>query len=158
MIVAKRIKNHKETPIRATIKRSRPGCRPRNRVLGPMAQIALAGLVTALLLLAYVTEKNVVMSYSYRLDELETQKEELQVYRDRLALEIMKLKSLDRIDQVARTELGMVEPLDIKYVALAEPTNKTIGSGPQRVVAQVAEYISGFFTSVAKAAGLYEGR
>lgn len=158
MNVAKRASVYQmERPIRATTGRRSTKQRHR-RVLSPMAQITIAGVVIALLLLTYVTEKNIVMSYGYQLDNLQNRLEELQIQRDRLALQVMDLSSLERIDQVARAQLGMVTPKDVKYVALAPPQDMQANPGSERFTTQIAEYVSDFFTSVAKAAGLYEGR
>lgn len=54
--------------------------------------------------------------------QAKTEISNLQNGNERLKLEIAELKSLDRIEQIARTELGMVspEPKNIQYLALSE--------------------------------------
>ncbi|GEM_PF-5368204 len=160
MIVAQpRINNQFPAPLRATVKGGQKHKSRRKRAISPMTRIFFTGLVLALLLLGYVTVKNLVMTYSYQYTELEKQLERVITQRDRLNLEILGLKSLERIDTVARVQLGMVQPATIKYVAVAPSVDsKPSVSGTERVVTQVAEYISGLLTSVVKAAGLYEGR
>lgn len=160
MIVAQPIRNHQfSAPLRVTIKGAQKPRSRRRRTFSPMTKIFFTGLVLALLLLAYVTVKNQVMTYTYQYAELQKQLEKAMIQRDRLSLEILGLKSLERIEAVARAHLGMVEPATIKYVAVApSPELAVPASGAERVVTQVAEYISGLLTSVVKAAGLYEGR
>jgi cell division protein FtsL len=55
---------------------------------------------------------------SYRLDGLRTVRTELDELRGRLAVELATLRSLARIDDKARTQLGMVPP-DRDQVRLA---------------------------------------
>lgn len=54
--------------------------------------------------------------------QIKTEISNLQNGNERLKLEIAELKSLDRIEQIARAELGMVspEPKNIQYLALSK--------------------------------------
>ena len=155
MNVAKRASTYQaEAPIRVKITRTQQQRNKQRRTLNPMIKIVMVGIVVSLLLLVYVAEKNIIMGYVYELDNLTDQLAELQNKQERLSLQVMDLQSLDRIENIARAQLGMVKPAEIKYIAL-----KTEATSPadqsENVAVQIAEFINDIFTSVAKAAGLY---
>ncbi len=154
MNVAKRASTYQaEVPIRAKITRTQQQHTQRRKI-NPMIKIALVGVLVSLLLLIYIAEKNIIMGYVYELDNLTNQLTELKNQQERLSLQLMDLQSLDRIENIAKAQLGMVKPADVKYIAL-KPEATSPANQPENVAVQIAEFINDVFTSVAKAAGLY---
>ena len=81
----------------------------RRRLRAMAVSLACAGFVVALVL-GLVGLRVQQVRLSYRLDGLRAARVELEENRNRLRVELATLKSLARIDGVARGELGMVVP------------------------------------------------
>jgi len=83
--------------------------RDRRRLLA-MARTLVSAAVLVVLVLAVVGLRLQQVHLSYRLDGLRPVKAGLEESRSRLGVELDSLKSLARIEEKARTELGMVPP------------------------------------------------
>lgn len=88
-----------------TLVRDRDRRRLRELLLAPLL---LAPLLAALL--APVWLRNEVLASGYRTHALEVELERLQERQRRLELEVAYLSSPARVEEVARRELGMIEP------------------------------------------------
>lgn len=83
-------------------------------VYGVIFTIALVVLASALI---YVGQKTYLMTLSYELDQLQ---DELKIARREqafLQLQIVEARSLERVEQIAIGQLGMVRPNAVQYVA-----------------------------------------
>ncbi len=82
-------------------------------------------LVVGLLafLLGYVWERVDIVRVGYRLEQLKTQKVQLERERDELSVKLAALSAPDRIARVAREKLGMMQPQQgqIVVVRRADP-------------------------------------
>src|SRR5690625_4050415 len=87
------------------------------KLSGPAVLGLFAGLVLVCALL-YVGQKTYLMMMSYQLDALDKQIVEAQREQSFLALQIVQADSLDRVEQVATTQLGMVRPASRQFVVM----------------------------------------
>jgi len=69
----------------------------------------------------YINQYVQVSRLNFQVERLEEQRDELKTEKAYLQLEISSLKSLQRIEEIAKNELGMAEPKDINYIVMAEP-------------------------------------
>lgn len=84
----------------------------------------LLAVVTGLMLTATHSQ---VTHRSDKINQIKGEISDLQNANERLKLEIARLKSLDRIELIATTELGMIQPDmdDIEYIAYGDDKEKT---------------------------------
>ena len=109
------------------------------------AKIALVGcvllaVVTGLLLTATHAQ---IISKTDNIIQIKAEISDLQNANERLKLEIARLKSLDRVEMIATTELGMIQPgiNEIEYIAFednpAGSTNQDV-PGEEKATVEVA--------------------
>lgn len=84
-----------------------------------LGRIAFVAIVATGLLLGNLALRAKVIGCGYRLSRLEETLAATQTEYDRLSLAIANLKSLERIEEVARVRLGMVDPASAEFVVLA---------------------------------------
>lgn len=92
---------------------------------------ALSGMFL-LGLFAYGWQHYKWIQYGYRIEEAQKKKEQLSEIRHRLQLERSTLRNPQRIDSIARGELGMVQPAPGQLVTFSADAPLTIPSPPQR--------------------------
>ncbi|MGE5576396.1 MAG: FtsB family cell division protein [Syntrophothermus sp.] len=135
------------------------GAIPRNR-MHLMLQVSIIWLVVLSLLLAYVGERTLVMKLTYELKDLQGDLARVRTENDQLFLELTRLNSLDRIEQIARVQLNMISPRQVELLAVApapHPTNQVLArSGGEEdrrkgSWARAAERLQSFFGTVARA-------
>ncbi len=80
---------------------------------------ALLALLATGLLLGNLALRAQTMARGYALSRFEQTLAMTQVEYDRLSLSAAHLRSLERVDEVARVQLGMGEPASAEYVVLA---------------------------------------
>lgn len=117
MIVAQERYEHYSLPE----ENSRIARRPRRGSLPRKGQIALTGLVciifcTGILIAFYYTQ---VLITGYKIYRLEKELAVLQQETNQLNEQILRLTSLERVERIATTKLGMVRP-DSKSVVLVK--------------------------------------
>ena len=83
-------------------------------ILGILALIALT------LSLAYVAQRAHIMNLGYQLENIENLMADARREQEFIKLNIVKAQSLDRIERVAITELGMTRPSD-KHIIVMQP-------------------------------------
>jgi len=66
-----------------------------------------------LILLAFIHLQNTAITLSYQVKQSAAFIEELKRENKAYELQMLKLKSLDRIEYVAREKLGMIEPEEV---------------------------------------------
>lgn len=86
--------------------------------LYPWLKAFLVVVLSVGLLLGYVGLRTAIIMESYAIKRLDDQLMNLKAQREKLQLEVSQLESLDRIEKVARTELGMSRPRELAYIAL----------------------------------------
>ncbi|MGQ0504214.1 MAG: cell division protein FtsL [Myxococcaceae bacterium] len=94
--------------------------------LGPPAVIALAFAAAGIV---HVCSRVLVVDMGYRLSTLERQSRELTREHDRLKLELATLKSPNRLERIARDQLGMGPAPAIAVLALG-PAVPRLGRAP----------------------------
>ncbi|MEJ6950942.1 FtsB family cell division protein [Natronospora cellulosivora (SeqCode)] len=67
---------------------------------------------------SYIYQFVQIAHLNYDINNLDTQLSELRVENNALSLALAKERSIVRIENIARSELGMVEPDDVKIVIL----------------------------------------
>ncbi|BAS27713.1 cell division protein FtsL [Limnochorda pilosa] len=87
--------------------------------LAPRAR--LTGLAACVLFLAWqcVAQQAAIVDLSYRVDRLRAEQHAVEQQILRLSVEKARLASLARVERVARQELGMVEPGQVRVVRLS---------------------------------------
>ena len=78
----------------------------------------IAGLMVAVLFLVWLNLDNT--RTGYEINKLEKKKNELINYNRILNIEISKLRSLERIESVAKTELNLTTPDKFETLALVQ--------------------------------------
>jgi len=78
------------------------------------------------------------IQYGYRIQEAQKQKEQLAEAREQLRLEHASLRSVQRIDSIARRELGMVVPAPGQLVTLHSDSPLTKPAPQQPVQSETA--------------------
>ena len=96
-----------------------PLARATSRKKANLGRIAFVAIVATGLLLGNLALRARVINCGYRLSRLEETLAATQTEYDRLSLAIANLKSLERIEEVARVRLGMVDPASAEFVVLA---------------------------------------
>ncbi len=89
-------------------------------------------------LFAYGWQHYQYIQYGYRIEEAQKKKQQLAEMKERLRLERASLRNLERIDAIARRELGMVIPAPGQFVTLAADAPFTIPA-PAALEARPAE-------------------
>jgi len=143
LLVAKQISHDYSYHEEPVVSRKRRG-----RKAGPVQEkLILVGciflaVITGLMLAAthaQITDRNA------NIIQVKQEISDLQNANERLKLEIARLKSLDRIENIAMTQLGMVEPgiEDIQYVAFDDKNGSkasdtgTLAQGESKAVVEV---------------------
>ncbi len=83
-----------------------------------LGRVALLAIVATGLLLGNLALRAAVMSCGYRLVRIEEKLAATETEYDRLSLSIANLDSLERIEEIARVRLGMVDPAAAEFVVL----------------------------------------
>lgn len=86
--------------------------------VSPMLTSALMTMVAVGLVLGYLALRTEIAGVGYSYMKAEARLNDLKTEHERLRLEITRLTSLDRIEKVARAQLGMRDPEEIQFVAL----------------------------------------
>lgn len=123
----------------------------RNFRLYPWAKVLLTIAAITVVLLGYVALRIGIVTETYTVKRLEDQLISLRTQRDQLQLEASRLQSLDRIESVARGELGMSEPHDTSFVAMAPETSQpAVAKGT--VLGRLLAWVQGLTGAKARAA------
>jgi cell division protein FtsL len=109
------------TPLSAGVARPRPYPSLRKQFL----QLVLLAAALAMLITVH---SSVMVQAGYDLVEMKAQAAKLERDNELLRLEIAKLKSPQRIQQIATSQLGMVTPQNA-YYATAAPSTGTVAAG-----------------------------
>ncbi|MBO2518764.1 MULTISPECIES: septum formation initiator family protein [Limnochorda] len=92
-----------------------PKQRPARR-LKPYARVVWLGICTVLLAWQCLAQQAAVLERSYEVARLQAELADLEEQILRLTVEKARLASLARVEQVARTQLGMVHPEEVHVV------------------------------------------
>lgn len=100
---------------------SRPQPARRWRVrLHPMLLLSLVALVTVWLVATGIGQRVRAIELEYEIQEMNERLNQLQKEEQQLQLEIARLQSLARVERLARSRLGMVEPGSSRVVVLKD--------------------------------------
>ncbi len=83
-----------------------------------LLMVAATGLSLAAALLAYAWQHFEMIQYGYRMEELRLEREYLVKIQRQLDLERAALASPDRIEAIAKRELGMASPAESQIVVI----------------------------------------
>ncbi len=105
-----------------------------HRALGRarLGRPALAAALVTALVLGNLALRARMTDRGYVLSQLEQTLAALQVEHDRLELEVAHLESLERVEQVARLELGMTDPAGTGIVVIAPGERESAQGSPAR--------------------------
>lgn len=73
-------------------------------------------LLGTLLILLYVGQYAIMVQAEYRLSQIKEDIKRMQEENQRFQSEIKRLRAQERIERIARSRLGMVEPKVVKFV------------------------------------------
>jgi cell division protein FtsL len=77
--------------------------------------------LVGIVFIIYINQYVQISRLNFQIEKLKEQRDELKTKKAYLQLEISSLKSLERIEEIAKNELGMAEPAEINYIVMAEP-------------------------------------
>lgn len=106
----------------------------RRPAVSPYVVLPLVGLLLLGAGMAFVAQRVQVMAMGYELVEAKAELARLQQEHTRLAAAVAKSRSLERVEYLARTRLGMVDAEPTAAVVIAAPTPLPAGE----VVTEVA--------------------
>src|SRR6056297_997231 len=79
--------------------------------------------ICAIILLVYISYTLKINDLSYRIDQMQNELQALEDKNHRLNIKLSNANSLSYVDQLARSELNMVEPESMQTIVLkTEPT------------------------------------
>ncbi|MGM0502604.1 MAG: cell division protein FtsL [Bacillota bacterium] len=87
-----------------------------------MLTIILIILVIVLFFIMYINQYVQISRKSLMVEKLEDEKRQLESKQEHLQLKIAELKSLDRVEKIAKEELNMEQPDNINYIVI-NPTS-----------------------------------
>jgi cell division protein FtsL len=96
--------------IAKTVPGQRPAKERDSRRLGKLFFMVMVGVGLLLPFFIYTWQQNEIIHYGYQTQELRKQEKELLEIQKELKIRKAELESLDRIEPIARTKLGMVDP------------------------------------------------
>lgn len=110
--------------------RKKPAALPQMVVITAVSLIFLTGLLL-------IMTQAMITSRSDSIIQTKAEITDLKNSNERLKLKIAELKSLERIDNIARTQLGMVSPQNtsIEYIAFLDSADATATVIPETAVA-----------------------
>lgn len=108
-----------EVHFEKNINNSRVVREPDTRHNAEYVVVTLLGILFVLGLLFYGWQHYQWIQYGYRIEEAQKKREELAELSRRLRLERASLRNPQRIDSIARGELGMVAPVHGQVITLA---------------------------------------
>jgi len=100
---------------------ARPRATPRSRRLSTVAIAILVALALAGLSVLYLIQTSEVVSLGYQLTRLQNQHDAVELENSRLRYQIATYQALDRIERMARDELGMAPVRHVEYLDVARP-------------------------------------
>ncbi len=89
-----------------------------------------ATLLLSLMLSLYIWQYTKMVEVKLRLEQLEKKRQSIETSNAVVAAEISKLTALDRIERIAREELGMVVPKRLCYLPMGNPAPVTGAKKP----------------------------
>lgn len=95
--------------------------RGRHRLARELKPILLVGVILLLGLLFYVWQHVQVVRLSYQVERLRTARATLIQEGKALRVELGRLRSLRRVEELARRKLGMVNPVSGQIILMEEP-------------------------------------
>jgi cell division protein FtsL len=75
-------------------------------------------IILASLVVFYISNHIIIVSMGYKIIELENIKAELEKQNKKCELLVDTLSALDRIESIAKKELGMIRPEQVEFIAL----------------------------------------
>lgn len=95
--------------------------RRKRKLVSEMKPILLVGGILFLGLLFYVWQHLQVVRFGYQLEQLRATRATLIQEGKELRVELGRLRSLKRVEQLARSKLGMVNPVPGQVIFVEEP-------------------------------------
>lgn len=93
--------------------------------------------IIALFFILYINQYVQLSRKSFMVEKLEDKKRKLESEKEHLQLKIAKLKSLERVERIAKEELNMEQPDNINYIVINSTNNsETKKNENQKKVAQ----------------------
>lgn len=114
-------------PGRHTVRPAREARPERTRLVGLVGVVSVVVILVGLFGMAGFHA--VIVEGQRELDRLETRASELRAENSRLEVRLAELLAPSRIEQEAKTRLGMVEPTDVTYLAPVPPRAVPQGAG-----------------------------
>lgn len=130
--------------------------------LHPMIVLLACGCIVAGIIIAGMSQSVAIANYQYELARLKSEFDEVQQIGQHLQLKVAQLQSLERIEAIARNELGMVEPSSVRTIVLQpKPTESVFASSnisednreetPNRYLAAASRFLARFLPALEQA-------
>jgi cell division protein FtsL len=110
--------------------------------------------VIVLFFIMYINQYVQISRKSLAVEKLEDKKRDLESQKDHLQLKIAKLKSLERVERIAKRDLNMQEPDKINYIVLdsteseaqpAENNNQQVKNKSEQVAINFKREVRNWF-------------
>lgn len=116
--------------------------------------------------MAFVAQRVQVMAMGYELVEAKAELARLQQEHTRLAAEVAKSRSLERVEYLARTRLGMVDADPTAAIVVAAPVDAPVGAvvmdvaltDPPSPLAALGDWLHARFNNTAEAGSRSGGK
>ncbi|MCF8008956.1 MAG: cell division protein FtsL [Halanaerobiales bacterium] len=103
--------------------------------------------ICAIILLVYISYTLKINNLSYKIEKVQNEIQVLEDKNHKLSIKVSNLNSLSQIDEIARTELNMIEPQSM-HTLVMQREEIQLASEPERrfFLSQVTEFFSNLGT------------
>ena len=122
--------------------------KPRQKKIPATIKICLFAALFVTISILYLNQQVQTMHLSLKLAELEQQVKTAQQRNDYLRVNLESARSLQRIEQIARTELGMIDP-DVSSSLVVNPSTPQYQQAQGRWIEDTSEEEWGVFAALA---------
>ncbi|TDX53021.1 cell division protein FtsL [Orenia marismortui] len=105
--------------VRTKVKKSRS-----NATFKLMLLYGFLIFLIGILVILYINQYVQISRMNFEVEKLEEKRDKLKTEQAHLQLDISELKSLSRIEKIAKNKLGMIEPNKVKYIVSSKPLQK----------------------------------
>ena len=104
--------------------------------------------ICAIILLVYISYTLKINDISYRIDQMQNELQALEETNHKLGIKLSNASSLSQVDQLARSELNMVEPDSMQTLVL-KTENIEVAKKPERsyFLSEVTSFIANLGTA-----------
>lgn len=148
MVPARKLSSSRECYSEITAPPRNPRPKPRQKKIPATIKICLFAAIFVTVSILYLNQQVQTMHLSLKLTELEQQVKAAQQRNDYLRVNLESARSLQKIEHIARTELGMIDP-DVSSSLVVNPSPSRYHQAQGRWIEHTPEDERGVFTVLA---------